>query len=161
VMRSLRIGSNTSAGESLARGSSRSTDEDAPDKLLESVRGTAPLAEVRRRDRLHHTISYDDRSYEACDPDGRQPDSVRWKESSLNSRCRVAAANPSPVPHADGDPRRCIPYGRAAKHDWREDVRHLHASAESRLPFGQTGLVWGVLFFCAVVALGLAARFYA
>jgi len=28
------------------------------------------------------------------------------------------------------------------------------------LAFRQTGLVWGILFFCIVVALGLAARFY-
>jgi hypothetical protein len=28
------------------------------------------------------------------------------------------------------------------------------------LAFRETGLVWGVVFFCAVVALGLAARFY-
>jgi len=134
------------------------SDEGAPNRLLAWWRGSAPLADLSGGTELHHTISTS-RSYELATQTALSQQ--RALERKLIEFSLFGLPQQSQVLFRT---LMVIPIGIFLLVVLRNIIGvktfGTFMPVLIVLSFRQTGLVWGVLFFCAVVALGLAARFY-
>jgi hypothetical protein len=133
-------------------------DRAAPHQLLAWWRGTAPLAEVSGGKELQHTISTS-RSYELATRTALNQQRALERKLIEFSLFGLPLQSQSLFRTL-----LVIPVGILLLVVLRNIIGvktfGTFMPVLIALAFRQTGLAWGVLFFCTVVALGLAARFY-
>lgn len=134
------------------------SDRASPQQMLAWWRGSGPFAEITGGGELHHTISTS-RSYELATRTAL--DQQRALEKKLVEFSLFGLPLQS---QALFRTLLVIPIGILLLVVLRNIVGvktfGTFMPVLIALAFRQTGLVWGVLFFCIVVALGLAVRFY-